>query len=343
MWNLPTPRYVKAYEPKLNTYSSKKTMKKERSLTEDTQESFSSSGDAEEDLLPEIVPVSSLGSFSDSSTVSAASSPGGVFAASSPASPTRSIFKNYWASSSSPRACRVKGSYDGDDTEETELLLRKLSLPFVDEGDSSPAAVAAATISSPTFRRSASAQVAQSPAMVKMNNDESIPPRRSSIDDTSIDYGWNNKTRRVTASPRRQILPTIAPPPPPPVSVTNDQASHPVQLTLRREQFQRNYSSTTALIKRPTHSCLRPSRYSCSMIDERRLSTLNNNNNNKDDKDVTTTTSSTHAAAAIASRSTLTRSKSVSFYSQVSVFEFFEHSKMMDDHPSEEVWSKYFA
>ena len=101
MWNLPSSKYVKEFEPKLNSYnnnnSSSNTMmllKKERSNTEDTQDS---SRCDDQDDLPDIIPVSSLASFSDSSTMSSTLSPGaGAPISPSPPLPVRSIFKSYW-------------------------------------------------------------------------------------------------------------------------------------------------------------------------------------------------------------------------------------------------------
>ena len=133
MWNLPTSRYVKAFEPQL----------KARSCSEDTQMSSSSSEDNVDNnrMLPEIVPVSSLGSFSDSTISSERASPATTLST-SPVSP-RSIFKNYWDSSSScggagddlkSPSTQQKGSRG---TKEEELLykLSSLSLPLVDDED----------------------------------------------------------------------------------------------------------------------------------------------------------------------------------------------------------------
>ncbi len=319
MWNPPTSRYVKAFEPQLNAYSSKK-LTKARSCSEDTQ--LSSSSEEEEDMLPEIVPISSLGSsFSDDSSI-LSSSPGLASPLSTSPNSPRSIFKNYWSSPSSGGCgggLSGEGGKEGSGgtTEEEELLykLSSLTMPFVDEDDySSPSSTT--TTASSTLKRSSSAQAAPSPKMAV--------PRRSSLDDSTIEYG-KNKRPSSHCTPRRQILPTVAPPPPTPSSnVSQIQRVAP----LLGEHSQRKWSSTTALIKRPTHSCLRPSRYSCSMIDERRLSQQQDEKKKKN----------AHEDATIAARS---RSKSVSFYSQVSVFEFV-NSKGSDEVRSKD-WFKFFA
>mmetsp|Transcript_23244 Transcript_23244/g.35228 ORF Transcript_23244/g.35228 Transcript_23244/m.35228 type:complete len:324 (+) Transcript_23244:551-1522(+) len=323
MWNLPASRYVKAFEPQLKTASVRS--QKARSCSEDTQMSSSSEGeDDDNNMLPEIVPVSSLGSFSDSTVSSGRASP-----ATLSVSPPRSIFKNYW---SSPRS-----SGEGDFGAPTPLQkgsglllykLSSLSLPLVD-GDEDEHHPSTGDDCPPTtsLMRSSSAQAAPSPKMT--NNTKAFP-----IDDSTIDYGRNNNKRPSVSTPRRQILPTVvAPSPPPPRNNVQDlpRVANPL-----REQTQRKWSSTTALIKRPTHSCLRPSRYSCSMIDERELLAQQHQDTPKVHEDAA-------AASSIAARAALSRSKSVSFYSQVSVFEFVKYSKGMEDARPSKDWSKYFA
>ena len=170
-----------------------------------------------------------------------------------------------------------------------------------------------------------------------------------------------NKSRSPI-TPRRQILPSVPAPPPSPLhaaaetgaatlSSVQDQARFNCTATPLRGGSSRTWSSTTSLIKRPTHSCLRPSRYSCSIIDERRLSSLHQELNNdktatKDEEDGgSSEEEEATASAAIEARSQMTRSKSVSFYSEVSVFEFFVCNKLFDNPHgcSSEGWSKYFT
>eukprot|EP00574_Skeletonema_japonicum_P003652 CAMPEP_0201717964 /NCGR_PEP_ID=MMETSP0593-20130828/3589_1 /ASSEMBLY_ACC=CAM_ASM_000672 /TAXON_ID=267983 /ORGANISM="Skeletonema japonicum, Strain CCMP2506" /LENGTH=334 /DNA_ID=CAMNT_0048208141 /DNA_START=282 /DNA_END=1286 /DNA_ORIENTATION=+ len=333
MWNLPTSKYVKAFEPQMNTLRSHK----ERSCSEDTQMTTSSEDDDEGNttttMLPEIIPVSSLASFSDSTV----SSSGRVSPANSilSVSPSRSIFSNYWAS---PRGgCDSEGSQGptasfekaSGGSKEKDLLykLSSLSLPLVDDDEDDQSSSTTDCASKSLMRKSSSAQAAPSPKMVDTKSF-----RRPCVDDSTINYG-RDKKRPDTSAPRRKILPTVvAPPSPtPPPAATN---THERERVALREQTQRPWSSTTALIKRPTHSCLRPSRYSCSMINERELAQQQHQDTSKEDAS---------AAAAIAARAALSRSKSVSFYSQVSVFEFVKYGMGMEDVRPSKDWSKYFG
>ena len=375
MWNLPSSKYVKEFEPKLNSYNNNNNsssnnsmmmLKKERSNTEDTQDS---SRCDEQDDLPDIIPVSSLASFSDSSTMSSMSPGAGAPISPSPPLPVRSIFKSYW---SSPHHHRdgVGGGYHGSvvvedkkkKTSKAEELLHKLALPFVDEGDSSSSSLPSSSSSSgsitkttTTLRKSSSAQAAP----IKTTALPTIPQRSSSIDDTTIDYSMKNKSRSPI-TPRRQILPSVAAPPPPSplhaattetLSSVQDQARFNCTATPLRGGSSRTWSSTTSLIKRPTHSCLRPSRYSCSIIDERSLSSLHQELNNdkttatKDEEVGGSSEEEEANTSTIEARSQMKRSKSVSFYSEVSVFEFFVCNKLFDNPHgcSSEGWSKYFT
>lgn len=344
-------------------------LKKERSNTEDTQDS--SRCDDQDDYLPDIIPVSSLASFSDSSTMSSTLSPGaGAPISPSPPLPVRSIFKSYWSSPHHHRDGQRGGGYHGsvvvEDKKKSkeEELLHKLALPFVDEGDSSSSSLPSSSSSSgnitnttTTLRKSSSAQAAP----IKTTTLPTIPQRSSSIDDTTIDYSMKNKSRSPI-TPRRQILPSVAAPPPPSplhataetgaatLSSVQDQARFNCKATPLGGGSSRTWSSTTSLIKRPTHSCLRPSRYSCSIIDERSLSSLHQELNNdktvtKDEEDGGSSEEKEATTSAIEARSQMKRSKSVSFYSEVSVFEFFVCNKLFDNPHgcSSEGWSKYFT
>lgn len=299
---------------------------------------MSSSSSEDEDtmnMLPEIVPVSSLASFSDSTV----SSSGRASPASLSVSPPRSIFHNFWASpkcssregsegSQAPTATFEKASA-GDKERELLHKLSSLSLPLVDD-DEQPSSTDMCASNSLT--RSSSAQTAPSPKMV-----DAKAFRRPSFDDSTINYGRDKKNPSAS-TPRRKILPTVVAPPPPPAAPAIKYDARVSRVAPLREQTQRPWSSTTALIKRPTHSCLRPSRYSCSMIDERKLA--------QHRRDASEDAAAT-AAAAIAARAAMSRSKSVSFYSQVSVFEFVNYGKGVEDvQPSKDWskdWSKYFG
>eukprot|EP00956_Cyclotella_meneghiniana_P007107 scaffold9651_cov72-Cyclotella_meneghiniana.AAC.6 len=126
------------------------------------------------------------------------------------------------------------------------------------------------------------------------------PPRQSSIDDTPISH----RQTPVDRSPqRRQILP--APP--------KSYAKLPPRPS-RHESRGRRWSSTSALIKKPSGSCLRPSRYSFSgsLNDVKQANSPN-------------------------SQPMHMLKKEVSFYAQVSVFEF-----TVPQEKRSEGWSNYF-
>jgi len=304
---------------------------------------MSSSSEDEEDtmnMLPEIVPVSSIASFSDSTVSSSGRASPSPANMSVSVSPPRSIFHNYWAS---PRCTSSDGGGSGEGSQapaavlekadggskERELLhkLSSLSLPLVDDDDEDEQPSTDLCASNSLTRSSSSAQAAPSPKMV-----DAKAFRRPSIDDSTITYSRDKKNPSAS-TPRRKILPTVVAPPPqpaPPATNTHNVRDLQLQRVALREQTQRPWSSTTALIKRPTHSCLRPSRYSCSMIDERELAQRRD-------------ASEDAAAAVIAARAAMCRSKSVSFYSQVSVFEFVKYGKGAEDVRPSKDWSKYFV
>ena len=123
-------------------------------------------------------------------------------------------------------------------------------------------------------------------------------------------------------SPRRQILPT--PPPPPPLAL--ESIVPPSDRTVWS-------SSSRSIHKRPSHSCLRRSRYtrSCSAIDD--ASRLDN------------ITSTVQAVGRIKS----IKKRSVSFVGEVSVFEFDDKKLYSEENGREDVsifdqlaWSKLF-
>ena len=190
-------------------------------------------------------------------------------------------------------------------------------------------------------------------------------PTVPSLDDASIDYQATSTP--PTRMPRRQILPT---PPPGPVSSS---------LILPRNHLlapygQRRWSSTSQLLKKsrtPHQSCLRKSRYSCSVIetsssggvvvgiDNGRLrhgqrnhgchSLLQRSNSAMAATSVPSTASSTsrrsgegllHEEEDSHTKIHEGRERSVSFYSQVSVFEF---AVPPEQRRSQKGWSKYFV
>ena len=117
-------------------------------------------------------------------------------------------------------------------------------------------------------------------------------------------------------SPRRQILPT--PPPPPPLALDN--IVPPSDRTV--------WSSSRSVHKRPSHSCLRRSRYtrSCSAID--------------DADNIAAAASTIQAGGRI-------KKRSVSFEGEVSVFEFNDRNYSEEGREDVSIfdqlaWSKLF-
>ena len=123
-------------------------------------------------------------------------------------------------------------------------------------------------------------------------------------------------------SPRRQILPT--PPPPPPLALDN------ILPPSDRTVWSSSLSRSRSVHKRPSHSCIRKSRYtrSCSAIDD--ASRPDN------------ITSTVQEGGRI-------KKRSVSFDGEVSVFEF-DDKKLYSEEGREDVsifdqlaWSKLFV
>lgn len=126
-----------------------------------------------------------------------------------------------------------------------------------------------------------------------------------SLDDATVSYRLPPAPDRSRAQ-RRQILPT------PPTSLIRP---NPPCL----KSCCRPWSSTSALIKKPNRSCLRPSRY--SFCGSPSVASLNDVAMNQIDRPAR----SAHK-------------KEVSFYAQVSVFEFTVPQEQRSDG-----WSKYFV
>ena len=167
--------------------------------------------------------------------------------------------------------------------EHLSRALDSLQLPFATTPDESSSCPAVDKVQEPSQK----------------DHFKQAPPRQSSIDNTSI----SNRQTPVDRSPqRRQILP--APP--------KSYAKLPPRPS--RESRARRWSSTSALIKKPGSSCLRPSRYSFS-------GSLND----------------VKQADPPSSRSMPMLKKEVSFYAQVSVFEF-----TVPQEKRSEGWSNYF-
>lgn len=257
---------------------------------------------------PALITSASLQSFSESDNDSLSSSPRPALSPTATCSNNirvgsgRSIFDKYWTSPTHKK--NLEKDADGED-EEVLKRLSTLQLPLADEDDDSNQKTCA---------------IIHHPASttVSPKTDKISPPtarskeRKTSFDDTSIKY--STPTRPHTQ--RRQILPT---PPPPSVSSS-------LTIPMSRPQAQlllspRGWSSTSALLKRPSQSCLRKSRYSSfSGVVDTGVGEEENGSHDDELKKENRTSSR------------------VSFYSQVSVFEYHEQIQR-----SQKGWSKYFA
>ena len=342
MWNLPTPKYVKEFEPQLHTTSSNT---KGRSCSFDSQLSNCS----EEEYInatgmtsmPKIIPISSHGSLSDSTISSSAASPRCASPASalssSPVSP-RSIFSKYWSTQNNNNGGESSNDFSASLVQNSrggmkQVLLKDLESSHLNNDDVSSKQsppILSMRSSSPTKTKGGAVTQTMTAVEQELSSKPKLPP--PSIDDSIINYNTNKNNR--PKSSRRQILPQYEAPSskPTPPSYPSRHHGYP----------RRKWSSTTALLKRPTHSCIRPSRYSCSMIDERKLSSRPSSQDDVHHQD-NSDDNATDTARIIATRASLPRSKSVSFYSQVSVFEFVNNTKGSEDARPSQDWSKYFA
>mmetsp|Transcript_6101 Transcript_6101/g.11727 ORF Transcript_6101/g.11727 Transcript_6101/m.11727 type:complete len:300 (+) Transcript_6101:352-1251(+) len=277
---------------------------------------FSSSDDS--NAIPQMIAASSLHSYSEteSDNDSLSSNTRSMARAQNFESSPRSIFGSYWSSSAHTKS--LEGIHGGDEDEnEAMASLYAPQLPWTD-GDTD---------------REKSSSSADPNKIVR----GSIEPKKS-YDDNSIEYQAGTLGPNSTRSPRRQILPT--PPPSTAISSSLVQPRGKLQFLLspRTPLGERKSLSTSALLKGPCRSCLRKSRYSCSAIVTRRdaVSTgrLHHQLRNNGSHDL---------QHHITSPSSILRDelkKSVSFYSQVSVFEF---AVPQDQQKSQKGWSKQFA
>jgi len=226
----------------------------------------------------------------------------------------RSIFQRFWTSPTHTKS--LEQSVDED--EEILERLSKLQLPSANEIGECSTSPTTAKVIYPTRHTMCSTSAAVEDVV---DPKASRITRKTSIDDMSIGY---QAVTTPPASTRRQILPT----PPPqqlkpynsPTQSKQDQLSHNV--VSRGGGGDRNWSSTGELpSRRPSQSCLRKTRYSsCNAIDDAELL---RQLHEEDQKGMP-----------------LKKSRSVSFYSEVSVFEF---NVVKDEIKSQEGWSKYFA
>ena len=260
-------------------------------------------------MVPSVSTQSCSSEVSETDSISTASRAQG---AQSP----RSIFQRFWTSPTHTKSLEQSV----DDKEEEEALLERLStlqLPSANETGECSTSSTAAKVVYPTDRHKICNTSAAAVEDV-VDPKASRITRKKSIDDMSIGY---QAVPTPPSSTRRQILPT--PPPqqlkPYPTQSKQDQLSHNV---VSRGSGERNWSSTGELLsRRPSQSCLRKTRYSsCTAIDDAELL---RQLHEEDQKGMP-----------------LKKSRSVSFYSEVSVFEF---NVVKDEIRSQEGWSKYFA
>lgn len=289
--------------------------------------SFSRNSKADGDI-PEMIMSASLTSCSsDGSLSSSTRSTMSQRFGESPKSP-RSIFSSYW---SSPTRSPTKPNENDCCDDEDDLIagLQTLKLPFEDDDENNDAA------------NSSAPKIVHAP----------IVPSVSSFDDTSVDYELP-APHSPTRSPRRQILPS----PPPPTAMSSS-------LWQKRQQFavsavaaqhrpygRRQWSSTTALLVKQHPSILRKSRYSCSaIVTGESASKLHHGLRNEGSHDLRRASSACCGSTSVpTTRSSTSRArsnsedlrKSVSFYSQVSVFEF---QVPPEQRKSQKGWSNYFA
>lgn len=326
-----------------------------------SNESSSSSCD-----MPEMITSASLQSFSESDggdSLNDSLSSGGR-RSQSPAMSPRSIFHSYW---SSPKTKTLlldwKNSDGGGDCRADDDVLerlRTLKMPLSDDGSH------VAGVAFPA--RPAAVVVVVRPTAARVSDEDASPPRMPIIDDDCVDDRSSSATPpcgpSTTSTPRRRILP----PPPPPAVVTPMRMllpppedhyydeydySRPSAASRRNSLTRRPWSSTTALGGRggggdrrcgapPSRSCLRKSRYSFSSCDDRDLAEaaslaslvaparLHPGLRNWGHVDLSASSSS----------SSPDMSRSVSFYSEVSVVEY---SVPQEQRRSQEGWSRYFA
>jgi hypothetical protein len=231
-----------------------------------------------------------------------------------PASP-RSIFQRYW---DSPKSCDTPTNNKVEEEEENFVRrLKKLQMPLVNKGDEEDIPV--------------STQPREGHTPSKNNIISSPPSRPISDDDNSIHYTASQLPSSPT-SKRRQILPT---PPPSPLSV-KQRCSKPCC---------RPWSSTSALIKKPKNSCLRPARYSFSSVgcksgveQRRRSASLGTDLEFIESSDVSTIRISGTEGSNEEDSPRTKFKKGVSFYSEVSVVEFTVPQERRVDG-----WSNYFV
>ena len=326
------------------------------------------------DDIPEMIMSSSLTSFSTTDNDSLSSSirsrtgsprndPRNAALGESPRSP-RAIFQTYWTS---PTHIKNNALVEGGTDEEDDLIARlsTLQIPFeAPSGDHDQQAAAAA---SHKIVHEAS------------SSSSSLIEHKASFDDTSVDCGHALPSRSPTQTRRRQILPTPPPTtaissslmmprrPHHPLALARSNSASAANSSAPSSRYygrQRSNSTSVLLIK---PSILRTSRYSCSaIVNNSAISELHHGLRNEGCHNLSLRRCASAAAAAPSPRTSGSRvpattssssasnsrpstsrkqevdelKKSVSFYSQVSVFEF---QVPPEQQKSQKGWSKYFV
>ena len=320
------------------------------------------------DDIPEMIMSSSLTSFSTTDNDSLSSSirsrtgsprndPRNAALGESPRSP-RAIFQTYWTS---PTHIKNNALVEGGTDEEDELIARLSTLQIPFEAPSDDYDQQAATAASPKIVHEAS------------SSSSSLIEHKASFDDTSVDCGHALPSRSPTQTRRRQILPT----PPPTTAISSSlmmprRPHHPLARSnsasaanssapSSRYYGRQRSNSTSVLLIKP--SILRTSRYSCSaIVNNSAISELHHGLRNEGCHNLSLRRCASAAAAAPSPRTSGSRvpatsstsasirpcrkqevdelKKSVSFYSQVSVFEF---QVPPEQQKSQKGWSKYFV
>lgn len=280
-------------------------------------DSCDSTASISSDSMAEMIPSSSLQSFPESDNDSLSFSSRSLTSNASPTSP-RSIFKTYWTS---PTA--KKDSLGKEDEEDVLKRLKTLRLPSMNDDENDDGSAKVVHPQAPLVSH------------IKAN---------ASYDDSSIDY--QVAPQIPTRSPRRQILPT----PPPSTAVSSSLILPPHQLLERRK-----WCSTSALMKNKSpaqqaQSCLRKSRYSCSEIATSEAASqansvaglgsarLHHGLRNGGHADLHRENLPQEGRRRPRAQSDVSDLKRVSFYSQVSVFEFTVPPRAV-----QEGWSAYFT
>mmetsp|Transcript_4090 Transcript_4090/g.9072 ORF Transcript_4090/g.9072 Transcript_4090/m.9072 type:complete len:323 (-) Transcript_4090:664-1632(-) len=304
-----------------------------------SRESFSTSSTESTSSIPDMIMSASLQSFAESAEFNDDDSLSSSISSklsrdsqspTSAVSPPRSIFGKYWSSPVHQKSLEEMPVNDDDDDKEVLTRLLSLQMPLVTDDMPHEDSNHKATVSSKSNTIEASA-----------GNDAAKPMTRASCDDTSVDYNAALPGRRKPGNTRRQILPT-----PPPATAISSSLILPRRRSLFDEQLLRSSLSSSALLaRRRPQSCLRKSRYSCSaivtgseaanMTSVKSAGRLHHGLRNEGCHNL-------RPEDAMGNRNNLRDElkKSVSFYSQVSVFEF---AVPADQRRSQKGWSKYFA